>query len=97
MESLDLAIKSSKWNDWKWQYKNRITNISELSKVINLSQNEKEDIDKCLQNFIMAITPYYASLINKEDINDPVRMQSVPTIFETYPCENDMRSITLGN
>lgn len=78
------------WNDWKWQFSHRITTADALSKVIRLSENEKNDIQKCLEFFRMAITPYYASLINSDDPNDPVRKQAVPSIEETYPCENDL-------
>jgi lysine 2,3-aminomutase len=80
----------SNWNDWKWQFSHRITTADALSKVIRLSENEKNDIQKCLESFRMAITPYYASLINSDDPNDPVRKQAVPSIEETYPCENDL-------
>ena len=37
----------------------------------------------------MAITPYYATLINPDDINDPIRRQAVPTAFELHRAEAD--------
>lgn len=82
-------VDVKEWNDWHWQLKNRITNSDELAKVIPLSSQEKKEIDLCLQNFRMAITPYYASLINTADINCPIRKQCVPTIKELdiRPCE----------
>ncbi len=78
------------WSDWKWQYAHRITSADKLSKVLPLSEQEKSDIDRCLQCFRMAITPYYASLIDPGDPNDPIRRQCVPTIEETIPCADDM-------
>lgn len=78
------------WNDWKWQYSHRITKVEQLEKVLTLSEKEKEEIAKCLESFRMAITPYYASLIDKNDPDDPIRKQCVPSIEETYFCENDM-------
>ncbi|MHB1315711.1 MAG: lysine 2,3-aminomutase [Christensenellales bacterium] len=79
------------WNDWKWQFKNRITSVEELGKVIPLSEQEKQEISKCLTLFRMAITPYYASLMDPKDPGCPIRMQAVPTINETriLPCEMD--------
>lgn len=71
------------WNDWKWQFRNRITTIEGLEKIIHLSEKEKEDIGKCLEHFRMAITPYYASLMDPGDPMCPIRMQAVPTIYET--------------
>ena len=39
----------------------------------------------------MAITPYYLSLIDRSDPDDPIKRQCVPSIMETYPCESDMK------
>ncbi len=77
------------WYDWKWQIKNRITTVEALEKVIRLSDKEKQDIGYCLNLFRMAITPYYASLMDPTDTSCPVRMQAVPNIGETHilPCE----------
>lgn len=80
----------SKWDDWKWQFANRYTDVEKLSKYINFSQTEKDNIEKCLKSFRMAITPYYLSLINPQDENDPIKKQCVPSIEETYLCEDDL-------
>jgi len=73
---------SPEWNDWKWQYRNRITAVSELSQIISLNENEKKEIAE--SRFRMAITPYYASLMDPDDPACPIRIQSVPTIKETF-------------
>jgi len=86
----DYAARYAGWNDWKWQFANRITNVDALSRVIDLTEQEKADINKCLDSFRMAITPYYASLIKPGDVNDPIRRQAVPSIEETAPCEFDL-------
>lgn len=80
---------SAEWNDWHWQYSHRITDAKRLSEVISMSDTEINDVSECLKKFRMAITPYYASLIDPEDLHDPVRMQAVPSIEETkvYPWE----------
>ncbi len=78
------------WNDWKWQVKNRISNVEKLSKLINLTKKEEDDIRKVLNIFRMGITPYYASLMDLEDPNCPIRKQAVPKIIETNFSNNDM-------
>lgn len=83
-------MNADQWNDWKWQFANRITTTEQLSKVLPLSGEEKTEIDRCLKSFRMAITPYYASLIDPSDPHDPIKMQSVPSILETMPDRNDM-------
>ncbi|HBL83346.1 MAG: lysine 2,3-aminomutase [Clostridiales bacterium GWF2_38_85] len=82
--------RPSYWYDWKWQYKNRITTVEELRRIITLSEKEKSDIEFCLTNFRMAITPYYASLMQKDNVNCPIRMQAVPTINETVKLDCEM-------
>jgi len=90
MTSWKDSIPVQSWNNWKWQLAHRITNTEMLSEVLNLSEQEKTDITTCLKQFRMAITPYYASLIHPEDRNDPIRMQSVPSIQETFYCSDDL-------
>ena len=86
----DIEPHGRQWNDWKWQFQNRITNVDGLEKVINLSDQEKKDISICLKNFRMAITPYYASLMDPNDPHCPIRMQAVPTINETHVLSCEM-------
>lgn len=76
-------ITEEQWQDWKWQLSNRITTLDELEQVINLTNEEKKGIKASLLKFRMAITPYYATLMDMENINCPVRRQAVPTIHET--------------
>jgi lysine 2,3-aminomutase len=68
--------------DWRWQLKNRIKDVKGLEKYIKVSEKEKEDLSKCLKNFRMAITPYYASLMDADDPNCPIRLQAIPTYNE---------------
>lgn len=83
IKELLLASNSQdKWADWKWQFKNRITSVDELSKFIPLSEIQKERLKIVTQKFPLAITPYYLSLINPSDPNDPIRKQSVPSFEE---------------
>ena len=82
-------VSDKEWNDWKWQFKNRIKTVEQLEKVIKLSEKTKKNINKVLKELKMAITPYYSTLINPTDPDDPIRRQSVPTINElkSYPYE----------
>lgn len=69
--------------------KSRITSAEQLGKVLKLEDSDKADIEKCLAHFKMAITPYYASLMDRDNPECPVRKQAVPTIEEldVHPCE----------
>lgn len=83
-------VTSEQWNDWKWQMKNRIMNADKLSKILNLPEDKKEEIEKCLQRFRMAITPYYATLMDSQNIDDPIKKQAIPSIEELTIQEDDM-------
>lgn len=77
-------IPAQQWNDWTWQAKNRITNLADLKKYMTLTPEEEEGIEKCLSAFRMAVTPYYLSLIDLNDPNDPIRKQAIPSVEELY-------------
>ena len=83
-------VSVEQWNDWKWQVRNRITSCEQLAGIIHLKDNEREEINRCLERFRMAITPYYASLIDPDDPASPIRKQSVPTIDELQVDDCDM-------
>ena len=83
-------IDEAQWNDWRWQLANRVTTVNELNQIINLTDEEKEIIEKSLNTLRMAITPYYASLMDPTDPTCPVRMRAVPKILETQVSPEDM-------
>lgn len=97
-------VSPEEWNNWKWQFANRITSIEELKKVINITQEEEEGIRRCLKSLRMAITPYYATLMDPLDPGCPVRKQAVPTWLELHfsgsdqpdPLHEDVDSPTQG-
>lgn len=83
-------VSPEDWNDWRWQIRNRITSVDVLSKIIRLSEQEKSDIGVCLKKFRMAITPYYASLMDPNNKKCPIRLQAVPSIKELHDSAGDM-------
>jgi lysine 2,3-aminomutase len=89
LRDFGVAEDSPEWQDWHWQYRSRIRDAESLSRVLHLREGEKQEIAQCLERFRMAVTPYYASLIDPDDPADPIRAQAVPSIHETevYPWE----------
>jgi len=75
------GIPDEKWNDWRWQLSNRLNTAEEIEKVLPLSDSER----KALQTqglFRVDVTPYFISLINPDDQNDPIRRQIIPRAEE---------------
>jgi len=81
---------SEDWSDWRWQMRHRIRTVEELAEHVNLTDEEKANIQKACDVFPMAITPYYASLIRRRDPGCPVRMQCVPNPRELIRGCGDM-------
>lgn len=84
------TVSDEDWNDWHWQVKNRITSVSDLEKYFPLSSEEKDIIASVLSQFRMAITPYYLTLINPDNLQDPVRLQAVPAAQELHIGRHDL-------
>lgn len=78
------------WSDWRWQMQHRLQSVEELSQYIDLTDDEERNIQKACDVFPMAVTPYYASLINKEDPWCPIRMQCIPDYRELIEGHGDM-------
>jgi len=77
-------VPDEKWMDWRWQMSNRLNSVEELGRVINLTDSEKKALSsKGL--FRVDITPYFASLIDPDDPDCPVRKQVIPTAGEMVP------------
>ena len=83
-------VPDEQWNDWHWQVRNRIETLEDLKKYVALTPEEEEGVKACLGTLRMAITPYYLSLIDPEDPNDPVRKQAIPTAKELHRAAADL-------
>ncbi|WP_297418172.1 lysine 2,3-aminomutase [Clostridium sp.] len=87
--SLWKNVSKEEWNSWKWQISNRITTLEELEQVIPLTEEEKIGVKASLKKLKMAITPYYATLIDPDNYNCPIRRQAIPTALETEISQYD--------
>jgi len=74
-------IPDEKWNDWRWQLSHRLNSTADFNGVINLTESEKRALDES-GLFRVDITPYFASLIDPDDPQDPIRLQVIPTDAE---------------
>jgi lysine 2,3-aminomutase len=75
-------IPDSLWKDWRWHFRHRITTVEELASYIPLTAEEQARLRLVTIKYPLAITPYYLSLIDPDDPQDPIRMQSVPAFEE---------------
>ena len=83
-------VTDLEWHDWRWQIANRVSALDELEQVVHLLPEEREGIKRSLSTLRMAITPYYASLMDPRDPDCPVRKQAIPVSMELQDGEHEM-------
>ncbi|MFN8628789.1 MAG: lysine 2,3-aminomutase [Chloroflexota bacterium] len=70
-------VPDEKWNDWRWQLSNRVNDLADFEEILELTDDEREGLS-APDKFRVDITPYFASLIDPKDPNDPIRRQTIP-------------------
>jgi len=76
-------VPDHQWNDWRWQSQSAIRTVRQLRKLLPFTSKELEAIGSLEAHYKLAIPPYYFSLINPDDPNDPIRLQSVTSPLES--------------
>jgi lysine 2,3-aminomutase len=83
------GVGEAEWNDWRWQLTHRLNTIDDFAQVIRLTPEEMAGLS-APGHFRVDVTPYFASLMDPDDPNCPIRRQIVPTIHELVPFEAEM-------
>jgi lysine 2,3-aminomutase len=76
------GVQDTLWRDWRWQHRNRIVDADGLARVIRVTEDERRACEATRGRFRMAITPYYAALMDPADPGCPIRRQAVPSLAE---------------
>ncbi len=79
--SIYKDVPDEKWNDWRWQLSHRLNTVEEIEKVIPLTESERKALNSS-GLFRVEVTPYFISLINPDDPEDPTRKQIIPRAEE---------------
>lgn len=93
-EKISSDAEISNWENWKWQIKHSIRNISTFESLLGIEFNsaERKELEETLAKFPLSITPYYFSLIDSIDyMNDPIFKQSFPSPSELMISKYDMK------
>jgi lysine 2,3-aminomutase len=85
-----LGGSEEDWHSYKWQLKNRISDVETLASIVNLTEKERNNIQKAAGQYRWGISPFYASLMDPDDSACPVRLQAVPSIME-YLDDSEVR------
>jgi lysine 2,3-aminomutase len=76
-------VSRDDWDDWRWQIRNSIKNISQLAGILHVPVSSlEEEYQRVIAAYPFSITPYYLSLIDLSDRQDPIRLQCFPDARE---------------
>ena len=75
-------VPDSDWLDWRWQAQHAVRHARQLAGLLSFTDEERRALSELEAQYKLAIPPYYFSLIDPEDPNDPIRLQSVPSPLE---------------
>lgn len=78
------SVPDEQWYDWRWQLSHRLNTAEEIAEIIPLTDSERKALSAD-NLFRVDITPYFISLIDPNDPNDPIRKQVIPTDREMVP------------
>jgi len=78
------------WEDWRWQMRHRLTKPEQLARLLELTPAERRGLEMSHGRFAVAVTPYFASLIDPDDPDCPIRRQVVPREEELLVSRGDM-------
>ncbi|MCP4447067.1 MAG: KamA family radical SAM protein [Myxococcales bacterium] len=75
-------VVPEQWNDWRWQLRNMLRNADDFSRFANLTDAEVAGLARTRELFRTGATPYYASLMDAERSDCPIRRQALPALDE---------------
>ncbi|MCG8591248.1 MAG: KamA family radical SAM protein, partial [Proteobacteria bacterium] len=80
--SVPADVKPEEWADWTWQMRHRVRDAEGLARYARPAEDEARAIAATADRFRFVITPYYASLMDPDDPECPIRRQVVPRSAE---------------
>lgn len=89
-EDWQRAKQTGEWEDWRWQFRNRVRDVETLKCLVNLSREEENAFKASGKNLPFAVTPYYMGLVNPCDPLDPIRKTVIPRVEEFTTSQHEM-------
>ena len=85
-----LDATAPEWKDWVWQMQNRLSTLEDLEQHFALSPDENDALTQMAGRLPVAITPFYASLIDPGNPDDPIRRTMIPRTAELIEGPGEM-------
>lgn len=84
-------VTDAKWQDWRWQLANMLTDADDLAQLFPLDPRERAGFAAADGLFRVGITPYYASLMDPQHASCPIRLQAIPALDEAMIRDEELR------
>ncbi len=81
---------AAEWRDWRWHQRHVLSTEEELGRVVRLTEEERRGLRAAQGKLRVAVTPYYASLMDRDHAACPIRMQSIPSAAELSLAPGDL-------
>lgn len=78
----DEHATAESWADWRWQLRHQLKTPEDFAAHFALSLEERSAMALTQKRLALGLTPYYASLIDKSDEHDPLRLAFFPQLSE---------------
>jgi lysine 2,3-aminomutase len=75
-------VPEAEWNDVGWQLKHSLRSAADVASHLELGDDERRATDSLGRIFRFSVTPYYFSLIDPRDADDPIRRMILPSLEE---------------
>ena len=76
------GVTAAEWNDWRWQIAHTIHDLPALSRIMRLSPDERSALEESSESAVsglpLALTPYYTSLMERDNPSHGLRLAMVP-------------------
>ena len=82
-----LGINQSQWTDWTWQQSHAIKDFKTLRKKAPWLEGH---VEATAEHFQLQMTPYYFSLLDLQNPEDPLAKICIPSIQELTWKENEL-------
>lgn len=68
-ERIDADTAVARWNDWQWQVAHAVRDIATFEQALGIAlpPEERDALEETVATFPLCVTPYYLSLIDRED------------------------------
>ena len=83
-------VAARDWNDWRWQLRNMVTRVEQLTRLIDLSDDERAGLAASQGRFRFGLTPYYAGLMDPARPECPIRRQAIPSPDEAHTAPGEL-------